>query len=76
MTLKAHELSIKDEGMGIKTADLEHVFEQFYRTQESKESAQGSGLGLAIVKTILDLHDLSITIESEEHRGTHAHIYF
>jgi len=76
VTLKAHELSIKDEGMGIKTADLEHVFEQFYRTQESKESAQGSGLGLAIVKTILDLHDLSITIESEEHKGTHAHIYF
>jgi signal transduction histidine kinase len=76
VALKAHELSIKDEGMGIKTADLEHVFEQFYRTQESKESAQGSGLGLAIVKTILELHDLSITMESEEKKGTSAFIHF
>jgi len=76
IALKAHELSIEDEGMGIKTADLEHVFEQFYRTRESKEKATGSGLGLAIVKNILDLHDLSITLHSEEGRGTHARILF
>jgi len=76
ITLKAHELCIVDEGMGIKKADLEHVFEQFYRTKESKEIAMGSGLGLAIVKTILDLHDLTITIESTEGKGTHATILF
>ena len=76
ITLKAHELSILDEGMGIKKADLEHIFEQFYRARESKESTSGSGLGLAIVKTILDLHDLTITVESTEGKGTHAVIHF
>jgi len=54
----------------------QHVFEQFYRTQESKEIASGSGLGLAIVKNIIDLHDLSITLESKEQKGTHVKILF
>lgn len=76
MVLKAHELSICDEGMGIKEADLEHVFEQFYRTQESKERASGSGLGLAIVKNVLDLHELHVTLESKEGKGTCVRIHF
>lgn len=76
ISLNAHELSIRDEGMGIKQEAIEHVFEQFYRTQESKEIASGSGLGLAIVKNIIDLHDLSITLESEEQKGTHVVIHF
>ena len=72
----SHELQINDEGMGIKAEELAHVFEQFYRGNESKQTTQGSGLGLAIVKNILDLHDFGITIQSEEGVGTQILITF
>lgn len=76
ISLFPHELQINDEGMGIKAEELNHVFEQFYRGDESKQSTQGSGLGLAIVKNILDLHDFGITIQSQEGVGTQILITF
>lgn len=74
ITLTSHELYIRDEGMGIKEEEIAHIFDQFYRTQQSKERTQGSGLGLAIVKNILDLHDLSIQVQSTEGKGTRVSI--
>lgn len=70
IALKEHELSIRDEGMGIKKDEIEHIFEQFYRTKESQEKTKGSGLGLAIVKNILDLHEVAIDVQSTENKGT------
>jgi len=76
IALFPHELQISDEGMGIKEEELVHIFEQFYRGDESKQSTQGSGLGLAIVKNILDLHDFGISIQSTEGVGTQVFITF
>ncbi|WP_333805468.1 sensor histidine kinase [Sulfurospirillum sp.] len=76
IALFPHELQISDEGMGISKEELVHVFEQFYRGNESKQSTQGSGLGLAIVKNILDLHDFGISIQSQEKVGTTIFITF
>ncbi|WP_263833890.1 sensor histidine kinase [Sulfurospirillum oryzae] len=76
IALFPHELHIKDEGLGIKKEELAHVFEQFYRGDESKQTTQGSGLGLAIVKNILDLHDFGISLQSQEGVGTHIFVTF
>ncbi len=69
--IKFHDgkLIVQDTGRGIPQTDLERVFEQFYRVKET-QSIQGSGLGLAIVKAIVDLHEWSISIESELDQGT------
>jgi two-component system sensor histidine kinase KdpD len=43
------EVRIRDEGIGIPTADLERVFDRFYRASD-RSSSEASGLGLAIAK--------------------------
>ena len=48
---------IADNGKGIAGKDVSHIFERFYRTDESRNSKQGgSGIGLAIVKKIVEDH--------------------
>ena len=64
-------VAIEDTGCGIAEKDLEHVFDRFYRAENStQESTNSSGLGLAIVRKILDLHGSRITVNSEVDRGT------
>ena len=48
-------LTVDDEGPGISPEDLPHVFERFYRAEESR-SMPGSGLGLAIVRQVAERH--------------------
>lgn len=47
-------LEVEDSGIGIAEADTEHVFERFYRADDT--GIEGSGLGLSIVREIADLH--------------------
>ena len=66
---------IKDNGKGIGINELPHIFERFYRTDSSRNSAQGgSGIGLAIVKKIIEDHKGKIWAESVEGKGTTMHI--
>ena len=60
-------LEIKDNGVGIQSEDIPHVFEPFFST---KEKASGIGLGLAIVHGIIQNHNGKIEIESEVGSGT------
>ena len=53
--LTAGTLTVDDQGPGIADADLPHVFDRFYRAEESR-SMPGSGLGLAIVRQIAQRH--------------------
>jgi two-component system sensor histidine kinase MprB len=54
-------LTVDDEGPGISDADLPHVFDRFYRSEESR-SMPGSGLGLSIVRQVAERH--SGTVEA------------
>lgn len=62
-------IKVSDNGPGIKKENLDLIFEKFFRT-ETTTSAQGTGLGLFLVKYFIELHDGSITIESELDKGT------
>ncbi|MNV28425.1 Sensor histidine kinase YycG [compost metagenome] len=64
-------LSIEDNGSGIPEEAVEHVFERFYRAEESRNTnTGGSGLGLAIAKQIIAGHGGIICAESTEGEGT------
>jgi len=57
---------IRDEGMGIASADLSRIFEMFYQGQAKADDAQGGlGLGLALVRQLVDLHGGSVEAHSE-----------
>jgi two-component system sensor histidine kinase CiaH len=70
-------LKISDQGIGIEPAQLEHVFDRFYRADNSRvkaNSAEGFGLGLSIAKMIADLHHGTIELTSRVGQGTTASI--
>jgi PAS domain S-box-containing protein len=58
-------LQIMDTGVGIPPGDLSKIFDPFFTTKP-----EGTGLGLSIVHKILDQHQASIDVVSEENRGT------
>ena len=67
-------IEIEDNGKGIAQKDLPKVFERFYRTDASRNSAQGgSGIGLSIVKKIIEDHGGYIWATSKEGEGTCMH---
>ncbi|MBI3494960.1 HAMP domain-containing histidine kinase [Candidatus Saccharibacteria bacterium] len=65
-------INIKDEGAGIKAADLPHIFDRFYRAENSRSSnkVQGYGLGLSIAKRLVDELGGSITAKSTPSKGS------
>ncbi|WP_069999570.1 sensor histidine kinase [Cellulosilyticum sp. I15G10I2] len=70
-------LSVKDTGIGIANEHLPHLFERFYKAEESRDKhSGGTGLGLAIAKWIADIHDASITINSAVGEGSEFIIFF
>lgn len=72
---KAHVLiSIQDQGIGMTAAQLERIFEKFYRANPSG-SIPGTGLGMAIIKEIIDYHAGHIEIKSKYGAGTDVLIY-
>ena len=67
-------VEIEDNGKGIAQKDLGKIFERFYRTDASRNSAQGgSGIGLSIVKKIIEDHGGYIWATSKEGEGTCIH---
>lgn len=64
-------ISVKDNGIGISKKDLNNIFERFYKVSKSRNTTEkGKGLGLAITKDIVELHNGSISVESELGKGT------
>lgn len=62
---------IQDEGIGIGSADVPHMFDRFYRSDPARtKDSGGTGLGLSIAKWIIDRHDGHIDVLSREEIGT------
>ena len=67
----SYQFRVKDTGIGMSDEFLKHVFEPFEREQTATVSGiQGTGLGLAITKNIVDMMGGTITVDSEEGKGS------
>jgi two-component system sensor histidine kinase CiaH len=65
-------ITVVDQGVGIAPVDLPHVFDRFYRVDQSrtKTGVGGHGLGLAIAQRIVQAHHGNITVSSKIGQGT------
>jgi len=63
------KLWVKDQGPGIGTKDLPHIWDRFYRADTARSSG-GYGLGLAIAQKIVHTHQGTITVQSQVKKGT------
>jgi two-component system sensor histidine kinase SenX3 len=65
------EIAVTDQGIGIADADLDRVFERFYRVDQARSRATGgTGLGLAIVKHIASNHGGGVSVWSVAGSGS------
>ncbi len=69
VTVDTNTITIADNGRGISAEDLAHIFERYYRGTNT-EQIQGTGLGTAIARDIIEAHGGTVTILSEEQKGT------
>lgn len=70
------EVSVSDTGEGIRSEDLPHVFESFYRGEKSRSRITGgAGLGLAISRGIVQAHGGTIMVESAAGQGSRFTFY-
>lgn len=68
-------ISVTDNGPGIRKEEQKHIFEKFYRGEESKQRViKGLGLGLYYVKQIVEAHQGTITVHSATGKGTKFYI--
>lgn len=62
------KITIRDEGEGMTKEDLKHIFERFYKGQNSSENSVG--IGLALAKNIIEKNNGMISCKSELDKGT------
>jgi len=65
-------LGVRDQGNGIKASDLPHIFDRFYRSDQSrsKEKSDGYGLGLSIARKVVEAHQGTIEVRSTLGKGS------
>ena len=60
------QIEVSDNGIGVEKSELERIFENFYRIDESRSTkVEGNGLGLAICKNIIEAHNGTISAKSD-----------
>ena len=68
---KELRLAVRDQGMGMDSGELKHIFQKFYRTQRAEQSGEmGTGIGLSIVEQIVTHHKGRMEVTSEPGRGS------
>ncbi len=69
---KKAKLQVINAGKGIKPDDLPHIFERFFRADESRTGGQetGYGLGLSLAKKIVEIHKGDLSVSSEPNKET------
>jgi len=83
--IRDHEgilIKVTDDGIGIPEAELDNIFDEFYRASNSKLNfIEGTGFGLSLVKNIVEKHDGNISVHSPsgfaipERPGTEVNIF-
>lgn len=68
--LNQNSLTIRDYGIGIKSNELERIFDLFYTGTNGRNNNQSTGIGLSMVKTVGEMLDIEISVESEVNTGT------
>jgi len=69
-------LEIRDQGYGIPEEDLPFIFERFYRVEKSRSRGSGgAGMGLSIVRELVEAHEGTIKVKSEQGKGTSFFIW-
>lgn len=64
-------IEVKDNGVGVSEEDILHIFDKFYRVKnDSTHAIKGSGLGLYLVKYFIELHNGTISAQSQLGEGT------
>ena len=64
------KVSVKDQGIGMTSNQVDKIFDKFYRTDTSDDAPMGTGLGMTIVKYIVEAHNGTVCVESEVGKGT------
>jgi two-component system phosphate regulon sensor histidine kinase PhoR/two-component system sensor histidine kinase VicK len=64
------EISVQDHGIGMPDNVVNQLFQKFYRSHRSRETVAGTGIGLYISKAIVESHGGTISVRSEEGRGS------
>ncbi|MEN6348818.1 MAG: ATP-binding protein [Syntrophomonas sp.] len=65
------QISVRDQGQGIKEEQLPYVFERFYRADDSRSRRSGGmGLGLAIAKSYVEAHGGNMWVKSSPGQGS------
>ncbi len=68
-------MDVSDTGTGIPAAELDRLFERFYRASNTRgRSVEGSGIGLSLVRSLVELHNGTIGIDSQVDVGTRVTI--
>ena len=69
-------IEISDRGIGIEQSERKKIFEKFYRVGiEDQRKTKGTGLGLYIVDQIVRAHNGSITVSSNQPKGTIFNVF-
>lgn len=63
-------IAVSDQGIGMQPAQIDRMFDKFYRVDASNTACEGLGLGMAIVKSIVEAHNGRIWVTSKPNRGT------
>lgn len=63
------EIAVRDTGYGMDKDAIPHIFERYYQ-ERSKHQASGTGIGLAFVKSLSELHQATLSVESEKGKGS------
>ncbi|WP_373230937.1 ATP-binding protein [Cohnella sp.] len=70
------ELTLKDNGTGIASEHLPHLFDRFYRIESSRARKYGgAGLGLSISRSLVELHGGTLTAQSELGKGSTFRVF-